>query len=137
MIGTVAAFAVAIAFGVVLFSGNFPGLGGHISSNVKLNGREYYSDLYFLPFPPLGNNTTSPTTVEFHDVSFQFWLSGWGSLAGSYVHGTGTEPNGTSYPFLLGGMASSANRTALYVSPDDEFAAAWSGEFTLQLMVEV
>jgi hypothetical protein len=136
-IGTVAVYAVAIAFGVALFSGNFPGLGGHISTNVNLDGREYYSDVSFLPFPSLGNNTTSPTTVVFHSVTFVFWMTGWGSLVGSFVHGTGTEANGTSYAFLLGGMAGSANRTAIYVSPDDEFAAAWSGEFTLQLMVAV
>jgi hypothetical protein len=137
VVGVIAVYAVAIAFGVALFSGSIPGLPGHITSNVKLDGHEYYSELYWIGFPQAANNSTTPAPVHFHNVTFWVWLTGWDSPQGAYVHGNGTETNGTSFPFVLGGMLSNVSRATLYVSPDARFAAAWSGMFYLELMVEV
>ncbi len=133
----VAVYAAAIGFGVALFSGSIPGLGGHFSTNVVLDGHEYYSDSYWIPGPVWGENSTSPAPVPFHNVTFWIWVTDWGSPYGSYVHGNVTESNGTSYAFILGGLPSSPSRTTLYVAPDGHFAAAWSGEFILQLLVEI
>ena len=133
---TIAVFAAAIAFGVALFSGSLPGLGMGVGpSTATLNGRQYYSEVYSLPFPDLGNNSTPPASVLFHNVTFWTWQTGWGSPLGRFVHGNGTEANGSSYAFLLGGMLSDANRTYLYVSPDGEFAVSWGGEYSLDLLV--
>ncbi|MCI4339099.1 MAG: hypothetical protein L3J68_02040 [Thermoplasmata archaeon] len=137
IIGVVAVYAVALTFGAALFSGSIPGLGGHITSNVVIAGHDYYSESYSIPFPQLGNNSTSPAPVAFHNITFWLWETGWYSQYGSYVHGNGTEPGGTSYSFVLGGLASNVSRAVLYISPDDRFAVAWSGEFFLQLMVEI
>ncbi len=134
---TASLFAAALVFGAALFSGSIPGLGGHFTSNVKLDGHEYYSEQYELPFPQIGNNSTSPAPVLFHNVTFWVWVTGWSSPQGSYVHGNGTEANGTAYPFLLGGLASNVSRVTVYVSPDGRFATAWSGEFFLELLVEI
>jgi hypothetical protein len=132
----VAVYVVAIGFGIALFTGNIPGLSGHYSSEVELNGHEYYFLPYLIPLPQLGNNSTSPNEIAFQGVTFWTWLTGWGSSQGGYVHGNGTEANGTSYPFVLGGLLSSPDRTTLYISPDSKFAVGWSGEFVLELMVE-
>jgi hypothetical protein len=122
---------------VLLFTGNFPGLPGQFTTDVQLDGHEYYSDSYEIPSPAIGNNTTSPSAVAFHNVTFWLWMTGWHSALGSYVHGNGTEANGTLYSFLLGGSSRNAMQTAVYISPDAKFAAAWSGGFFLELLVEV
>ena len=137
MVTVIVVYVVALLFGAALFSGSIPGLGGHITSNVRIDGHEYYSESYQIPFPQWGNNSTSPSPVAFHNVTFWLWVTGWYSQWGSYVHGNGTELNGTSYPFVLGGLASNVSRAQLYVAPDATFAVAWSGEFFLQLMVEI
>lgn len=133
----VAVYALAIGFGVALFTGNIPGLGGHITTNVKLYGHEYSTDEYYLPAPQPGNTSTSPTAVPFHNVTFWIWVTGWDSPFGTYVHINGTESNGSSYAFVLGGLNSNQSRVTLYVSPDAMFAAAWSGEFFVELLVEI
>jgi hypothetical protein len=137
MVATVAVYAVALGFGAALFSGSIPGLGGHISPNAEIDGKWYYSESYALPLPQLGNNSTVPVLVLFHNVTFWIWVSDYFSPYGTYVHGNGTELNGTSYPFVLGGLASNASRATVFVSPDAKFAVAWSGELFLQLMVEI
>ena len=137
--GIVAAYAVAIAFGLLLFTGNFPGLPGHFSTETELEGHEYYTDWYPIPSPAFGSNSTPPTAVVFHNLTFWVWTTGWDSPQGSYVRGNGTEPNGTAYPFVLGGLPNNANHETLYVSPDSEFAASWIGsaQSFLELLVEV
>lgn len=132
-----AIYAVVLAFGATLFTGNFPGLPGHYTSNVEVNGHPYYLDLYEIPFPQFGNNSTPPADVLFHNVTFWIWVTGWYSAEGGYVHGNGTEANGTTYPFLLGGLLSDPDRATLFVSPDTEFAVGWSGELFLELLVKV
>ncbi|MGB6442216.1 MAG: hypothetical protein WBF81_02835, partial [Thermoplasmata archaeon] len=121
----VAMFVAGIVFGALLFTGNFPGLPGHITSDVSLDGHEYYSDWYPAPFPSFGQNTTAPSEVTFHNVTFRLWISGWGSPYGSYLHGNGTELNGTPDAFVLGGPVSNASRATLYLSADAKFAVGW------------
>jgi hypothetical protein len=137
IVGVIAVYAVALAFGAALFSGSIPGLGGHVSSNAQIEGHEYYQESYAVPVPVLGSNSTAPAAVVYHNVTFWLWVTGWDSAWGTYVHGNGTEPGGASYPFVLGGLASNASRAVLFLSPDAKFAVAWSGEFFLQLMVEI
>jgi hypothetical protein len=132
-----AVYAVAIAFGVALFSGSIPGLGGHFTSNITLDGHPYYVDDYWMPLPPLGNTSSVPASADFQNVTFWFWTSGWNDLHASYVHGNGTELNGTTYSFLLANPESNASVSPLFLSPDAHFGAEWSGEFILQLLVEV
>jgi len=134
---TVAVYEVAIGFGIALFSGHIPGLGGHFTPNVILYGHEYFSEEYLLPVPPFGNNATPPASVSFHNVTFWLWITNWGSAYGTHVHGNGTEANGTSYSFVLAGLKTNQSSGMLYVSPDARFAAEWGGELFLQLLVEV
>jgi hypothetical protein len=134
---TVAAFAVAIAFGVILFTGNFPGLPGHFTSHVQLNGHQYYSDVYGIPLPAIGANSTTPSAFTFHNVTFSLWVTGWYSALSSCVHGNGTEPNETTYTFGLGECFDDLTGPSLYISPDGLFAASWNGGFFMQLLVEV
>jgi hypothetical protein len=137
VVSIVAVYAVCLAFGALLFSGNFPGIPGHFTSNVEINGREYYSTWYPLPFPTLGSNSTPPATVTFQNVTFWLWETGWGNPQGAFVHGNGTDLNGSSYSFLLGGPALNANRTTLFVSPDGTFGAYWNGQLFVELLVLV
>jgi hypothetical protein len=136
-LASLAVYAVALAFGLALFSGSLPGLPGHFTTNVRLNGHEYYTDGYFLPFPQLGNNSTPPVSVLFQNVTFWIWTTGWYDPHGSYVHGNGTELNRTTFSFLLGGQANNASRPMLFLAPDGRFGAAWSGGFFLELLVEI
>jgi len=73
-------------------------------------------------------------------VTFELWLTNWYSVTGGVVHGIGTEPNGTSYPFVLGAYESNGSRPSLYLSPDFEFGVWWAGGiiggFYVQLLVE-
>jgi len=137
IVTVVAVYAVAIGFGVSLFTGSIPGLGGNLDAHVMLDGHAYYSDFYWLGFPSIGNNSTPPASLVFHNVTFWIWLTGWGLPQGSLVHGNGTELNGTSYSFQLGGLPSNPSRTDLFVSPDAKFATAWSGQLFLEVLVEV
>lgn len=136
-VAIVVVYGVLIGFVVALFSGVVPGLGGHITSDVTLNGHQYYPDYYYLPNPAFGNNTTSPLSVQFHNVTFWVWVSNWGGPYGALVHGNGTEANGTSYAFVLGGFEPNKVGTELFVSPDAQFAATWGGGNFLILLVEV
>jgi len=133
----VVVYALAIGFGVALFTGSLPGLGGHITSNVLLDGREYATSAYFLPFPMLGTNSTPARAVVFDNVTFWIWTTGWYDPHGSFVHGNGTAVGGSTYSFLLGGMANNASRPMLFVAPDQTFAVDWGGGAFLQLLVEL
>lgn len=135
--GIVAVYAVAIGFGVALFSGSIPGLAGQYTSNVKLNGHEYAVDSYWLPLPQFGNTSTPPKSVEFNNVSFTIWTTDWNDLHAGFVHGNGTELTGSTYSFVLSGIAAGTTNTSLYVSPDAAFGAGWTGEVIVQLLVEV
>jgi hypothetical protein len=133
----VAVYALAIGFGVALFSGHLPGFEGQITSNVNANGHTYAAESYYIPTPVWGENSTSPSEVVFHSLSFWIWVTNWGSPVGSYVHVNATETNGTSYALVLGGLLSSPNRTSVAFSPDQQFGAEWSGELFMQLLVEL
>jgi len=135
-VGVVALFAVAISFGIALFSGSIPGLPASHSSTVTFDGRSYYYYGYFLPFPQLGTNSTPPASVVFHNVTFWVWITDWLGPHGTYVHGNGTEPNGTTYAFLLGESPTNGTRTMSFVAPDGSFATVWGGGYMLELLVE-
>jgi hypothetical protein len=137
LVGIAAVYALAIGFGVALFSGNIPGLPAHVSSFVTLNGHDYYPDEYDIPSPPLGSNISAPLPVSFHNVTFWVWVTNWGAPTGGYVHVNGTEANGSAYSCALHAEQLEQPGTTLYVSPDSRFAAAWNGGWFLELMVEV
>ena len=132
-----AVFAVALAFGAALFSGSIPGLGGPPSSDVQIGGHAYYSEFFDAPFPPWGNNTSAPSSVDFHNVTFWLWVTGWYRPDGTLVHGNGTELDGTTYSFVLGGVSDNGTRSELYLAPDERFAVGWSGEYFVQLEVQL
>jgi hypothetical protein len=136
-VAIVAVYAVTIGFGVALFSGNLPGLGGTVSADYGLGGHEYYPDYYSIPTPTWGSNSTTPSSVLFHNVTFWVWVTNWGRAYGALVHGNGTEQNGTTYGFVLGGYEPDHTGTELFVSPDSKLAAIWDGSFILILLVEV
>ncbi len=130
-------YAVAIGFGIALFAGAVPGVPAPATVYVTVAGHSYFSYGYFLPLPQLGRNSTPPASVEFHNVTFWVWTSGWYDPRGSYVSGNGTEPNGTTYSFVLGGSPTNASRVTTFVAPGGEFAAGWTGGYFLDLLVEV
>jgi len=132
-----AVYALAIGFGIALFSGSIPGLGGHVTDTVALDGHQYATYEYYIPPPIWGNNSTSPSSVLFDGITFWVWVTAWNPPFSGFLHGNGTEANGTAQPFVLGWAEGSANRSTLYLSPDDRFGAAWNGQSFLMLLVEL
>lgn len=128
------------AIGIALFGGLLPGIKPNFGapSVITVDGQKYYSETTPLEFPIL-TNTTAPWNVSFEHVTFELWLTNWYSPQGGLVHGIGTEPNGSSYSFVLGMQHASSVPVTLYLSPDRLFGAAWSGGpfggFLVQLLV--
>ncbi|HTW39330.1 MAG TPA: hypothetical protein VMF04_00480 [Thermoplasmata archaeon] len=133
----VVAYALAIGFGVALFTGSIPGLGGHFTTNSNIGGHEYYTDEVYVPTPTFGDRSTSPSSVVFHNVTFWFWLTGWGVWSQTLLHGNGTEANGTSSSFAVGNPSLNDSRTDVFLSPDLRWGAAWGGGWFLTLYVEI
>jgi hypothetical protein len=135
----VAVYSLAIGFGVALFSGSIPGLGGHFPTTVSLYGHEYYPEWYSLPTPAFGSNSTAATSTAFHNVTFAIWVTNWGNLqmGSAFVHTRAVEANGTNLSFVLGGWGSDDFRGDVYVSPDRTVAAEWPGGYFLELLVAV
>jgi hypothetical protein len=131
----VAVYALAIAFGVAIFSGHFPGV-GPVSPYATIDGRPYYVDYLAISQPKFGENATAPTNFTFHNVTFWTWVTGWGVWAQTVVHGNGTEPNGNYSAFALGGVAANASDGRWFVAPDADFAVGWTGGWFLQVYVE-
>lgn len=133
---------VAMAvFGVALFGGYLPGLKPNYTAPgvVTLNGQAYYVQYTALKIPFFAN-TTAPWNESFRNVTFTLWLTDWYSIPGGIVHGIGTEANGSAHGFTLG-TASNGTRPVLYMSPDGEWGAAWTGGWfgglVIQLLVKV
>jgi hypothetical protein len=131
------ALVVAGTFGFLLFSGEIPGLKPSYTEpkTVTVDGRPYFWENYYFPWPVWPGNTTSPSNVTFDNASFAIWVTGWYGFGGGTVHGTASEPNGSSFPFVLGSRANSTVGPTLFVSPDDEVGASWSGPPYVELLV--
>jgi hypothetical protein len=116
-------------FGAALFGGAIPGLKPNYTApaTVFLNGEKYYVATVSLNWPAPLANYSAPQSFAFHGVSFWLWTTDWGSLSGALVHGNGTEPNGTVFPFVLGESPVAHVQSTLYTSPDRLFAVSWSG----------
>lgn len=125
----VVGLVVMAVFGAALFGGAIPGLKPNYTepSTILVEGEPYYFTSVSLTPPGLLSNHTLPQPYTFHNVTFELWVTNWGSLRGGLVHGNGTEANGTSYPFLLGESVSPPVNTTLFVSPDRLFGAYWPG----------
>lgn len=136
-VGSVVAFALAIGFGVALFSGHFPGLPGQIPTGVTLDGHQYSADTYYLGIPAIGSNRTLPSSVAVGNITFWVWTTGWYTWNGTWLHGNGTEPNGTTYSFVLGGTPSNPGRPTTFIAPGAAFAVTWGGGLFAQLLVEI
>ena len=110
-LGAIAFVAMAV-FGIVLFGGLIPGLHPNYAepSTIEVDGQSYYWTDYSFPWPYPPANSTAPTPVAFHNVTFHVWVTNWYSPIGGVVRGNGTEPNGTSYAFRLGGEALQPHR---------------------------
>lgn len=140
---TVVGLVVMAVSGILLFGGFLPGLHPDFSAPaiVTLDGHSYYIEPTVLQVPLPVGTSSGPWNVTFHNVTFTLWLTGWYSGPGGIVHGIGTEPNGTAYPFSLGGYAANGTRANLFLSPDSAFGCAWTGGpfggVTAQLLVEV
>ena len=130
-------FVVIAAFGVALFGGFIPGLHPNYAEprTVEIHGIPYYWEDYDMPWPYPPANSTSPTALTFHNVTFAIWVTNWYGEQEGVVHGNGTEPNGTVFSFALGGGSLGANVSSEYISPDGEFGAAWSGQLFVELLV--
>lgn len=137
----VVGLVVLAAVGIALFGGFIPGLKPNYSQAaiVTVDGRSYYVEPSPLHYPIL-TNSTSPWNVTFHNVSFQFEMTGWFYFTGGILQGTGTELNGTHYSFVLG-LLPNGSRPTLYLSPDGVFGANWAGgwfgSISVVLLVEV
>jgi len=127
----VVGLVVLAAFGAALFGGAIPGLKPNYSAPayIVIDDQRYYYTTVFLATPFFPNNSTLPQTFTFENVTFELWVSNWYSSTGGLVHGNGTEPNGTVYPFLLGDSVVPPVNTTLFVSPDRLFAVYWQGGF--------
>jgi len=137
----VVGLVVMSAIGIALFGGLIPGVKPNYTAPaiVSVGGHLYYAEPTLLHYP-VASNATSPWNVTFHNVTFQLAMTGWYYLTGGIVRGTGSEPNGTHYPFVLG-VLPNGSRPTLYLSPDGVFGAAWAGGWlgpvTVTLLVEV
>ncbi|HYA70122.1 MAG TPA: hypothetical protein VEH28_01965 [Thermoplasmata archaeon] len=125
----VAGLVIMGVLGVALFGGLIPGLKPNYTmpATLSLDGREYYYTSVLLNSPAILSNLTAPQPFSFHNVSFWLWVTNWGSPAGALVHGNGTEPNGTAFPFVLGQSNLPPVSATLFVSPDYYFAVSWGG----------
>ena len=119
------AWAVA---GAILFGGFLPGLKPTFATTgpVIIEGHQYYYE-YSQVHAPTFANYSAPWNVTFHNVTFNLWLTNWYSVTGGVLNGVGTEPNGTSYPFVLGYVLPNGSRPMFFVSPDYAFAVGWNG----------
>jgi hypothetical protein len=132
---------VMLAIGFALFGGFIPGAKPNYSQPAidTIGGHRYYVEPALLHYP-IGSNATTPWNVTFHNVTFQLEMTGWDYLTGGILQGSGIEPNGTHYPFVLG-VLPNGSRPTLYLSPDGVFGAAWIGGWlgplAVQLLVEV
>lgn len=128
VIFTLVGLAVLAAIGVALFGGYLPGVHPPPSSagRTTVDGHPYDVTTSQLHFPVLVNQSL-PWNVTFRNVSFDLWVTNWYSPLGGVVHGVGTEPNGTSYGFSLGGYAADGARITLFLAPDYAFGVAWAG----------
>ena len=116
-------------FGAALFGGVIPGLKPNYAtpSITTLDGEPYYYTTVALNWPGALSNSTAPQPFAFHNVSFWLWVTNWGAPTGMFVHGNGTEPNGTTFSFVLGESVAPAGNATLYISPDHVFAVAYRG----------
>ena len=117
------------AFGASLFGGVIPGLRPNYTEPtvVEVNGTSYYFTTVSLTTPSVFQNSTSPQSFAFHNVTFALWVSNWYLLLDRLVQGNGTEANGTVYSFVLGESTTPPVNTTLFVSPDRWFAVYWPG----------
>ena len=124
----VVGFVVWLAVGVLLFGGFLPGLKPTLATTdlVTIGGQPYHYELTSL-HAPFFTNFTRPWNVTFYNVTFELWLTDWYSANGGVLHGIGTEPNGTSYPFVLGVLSPNGSRPTYYFSPDLAFGIGWLG----------
>ncbi len=140
---TVLGLVIMAIIGGLLFGGFLPGVHPDFTAPAiaTLDGHQYYVEPIVLQVPLPVSTSSSPWNVTFHNVTFTLWLTDWYSGPGGIVHGIGTEPNGTAYPFSLGGYATNGTRITLFLSPDYAFGGAWTGGpfggVTAQLLVEV
>jgi len=125
VIGTV---VLAVFFGA-LFGGLIPGLTPNYAapSTVVVDGISYDYAKVNVNEPPILSNTTTPQTFLFHNASFTLWVTNWGSFTGGLVRGNGTEPNGSTFSFVLGHSESPPVNATLFVSPDRAVAVSWPG----------
>ncbi len=116
-------------FGVALFGGAIPGLKPNFTEPnvVTVDGGSYFDTTFAVANPLFPLNHSAPQSVLFHNVSFVFWVTNWYAFTGGLVHGNGTEPNGTTYSFVLGESPIPPVNTTLFFSPDRFFGASWPG----------
>jgi hypothetical protein len=123
------AFAISIVVGVLLFSGNLPGLRPNYAAatTVTVDGRPYFWSDYTIPWPPWPENFSEPNSTTFHHATFWFWVTGWYGIDTAYLHGNATPANGSTSPdFALGGPAS-PDRQTLYLGDGGTVGAQWDG----------
>jgi len=120
---------VMAVVGGVLFAGLLPGAKPTFAAPTiaVIDGESYYVEAVALSVPPLFQNSSAPQAFDFHNVTFELWVSNWYSFDAAEVHGNGTEPNGTVFSFALGPTATTSSSSTLYLSPDRLFGIEWAG----------
>lgn len=117
------------SIGAALFGGAIPGIHPNFSAPVvvTLNGHRYYAEVIPLPLPFFPQNVTPAVNITFHNVTFELQLTDWYSLYGCSLVGHGTEMNGTTYSYVLGGAQAFPEHALTWISPDNEFGLWWLG----------
>jgi hypothetical protein len=134
---TAATLVVGGVVGLLLFGGAIPGVHFRAAgaNGTMFDGRPYTGTPFAVPVPFLGLTSTAPGAVGFRNVTLYTWVTNWSLSGGTYLHGNATEPNGTVYPFVLGGFSSQANWTDDYVAPAGAIVVLWAGGLTGELLV--
>jgi hypothetical protein len=134
---TLSALVVAGIVGLLLFGGVLPGLRPDFRppAIVTFDGEPYYWTTFAIPLPLPFSEVSAHYSVVLHNVTVWAWITNWSVVGGEYLHGNASEPNGTVYPFVMGGFPAQANWTDQYVAPGGAFVIEWNGGLVAYFLV--
>jgi hypothetical protein len=133
---TVGSLLAAAIIGGALFGGLIPGLRPNFSPPEfqTFEGRSYYWVEVLVPIVFPGTNVSSVENASVHGAVFEYWIMNQLGGRYTYLQGSATVANGTTYSFLVGGSLAPAERTTQYVSSDQEIVVLWTGGLTAEFL---
>ncbi|MGB6500467.1 MAG: hypothetical protein WBG19_03570 [Thermoplasmata archaeon] len=134
---TFSALVVSGIVGLLLFGGVLPGLRPDFTppATVTVDGQSYYWTAFTVPLPLPFSEVSGHVSVAFHNVTFWAWITNWSIVGGEYLHGNASEPNGSVYPFVMGGFPAQTNWTDQYVTPGALIVIQWTGGLVAYFLV--